>query len=394
MTDRVSIHTHHPRPTALAPANDGNPAGRTLAQTPLKKYFEAAVQHGASDLLLRGGQPPRLRLDNQLKPLDTPPLDPQAFERHVAESLSETQQQRYRQWGALDIGVDFVFHGDQPHRFRVNVFRTCGRTAIAARYVNNTILDFDSLHLPPVMSRIVQAQQGLVLVAGVTDSGKSTTVASMIQAINQTRACHIITIEDPIEYLFTDAKALINQREVGIDVPSFPAGLRDLVRENPDVVLIGEMRDRETFEAALQAAETGHLVFGTLHASGVAHAFSRIYDLFTPEERRAVRNMLAYQLEAIFYQKLLPASDTQARLLRIPAVEALLHTPATRKYILDARENELDQVIKNERDTGMQSFADSLIQLVEKQYIHYKTAMAAATNPMEIKMKLKGISAG
>ena len=184
----------------------------------------------------------------------------------------------------------------------------------------------------------------------------------------------------------------MNQREIGIDVSSFEVGLRDLVRENPDVVLIGEMRDKETFEAALQAGETGHLVFGTVHASSVAHAFNRIYDMFSADERPSVRNMLAYQLQALIYQKLLPTSDAHEEPLRIPAVEVLRQCPAMRKFILDAREQELDQVIKNESQMGMQTLTDSLIELVEKNFIHYKTAMASAVSPVEVKMRLKGIS--
>lgn len=239
------------------------------------------------------------------------------------------------------------------------------------------------------METISQKTQGLVLIAGITGSGKSTTLASMVDYINANRACHILTIEDPIEYLFKDQKAIVNQREVGIDVPSFSVGLRAMVRENPDVVLIGEMRDKETFEAALQAAETGHLVFGTIHASSAPQAFGRIYDLFPAEERDAIRNMLAYQMEAFVYQKLLPTIREDIQ--RIPAVEVLLQSPPTRKFILEKREHELGAVIKGQKEAGMQTFADSLVDLVEKQYIHPRTAQAAAFNPEEIKMRLKGI---
>jgi len=212
----------------------------------------------------------------------------------------------------------------------------------------------------------------------------------MLQYINERRACHIVTIEDPIEYIFTDAKAMINQREIGIDVPNFATGLRALVRENPDVILIGEMRDRETFEAALQAAETGHLVFGTIHASSATQAFGRIYDLFPPEERENIRNLLAFQMQAFIYQKLLPTLHKD--IPRIPAVEILLQSPPTRKYILEGREVELDQVIKSHREYGMQSFTDSLVDLVEREFIHPRVAQANATSPEEVKMRLRGIS--
>jgi twitching motility protein PilT len=211
----------------------------------------------------------------------------------------------------------------------------------------------------------------------------------MIQQINLTRSCHIVTIEDPVEYLFTDIKAMISQREVGIDVPSFTVGLRALVRENPDVVLIGEMRDRETFEAALQAAETGHLVFVTIHASTTSQAFGRIYDLFPANERDAIRNLLAYQMRAFVCQKLLPALSDQVQ--RVPAVEVLLQCPPTRRYILEGREHELEEVIKSERQTGMRTFVDSLVELVQNEYIHPRTAQAAAASPQEIQMRLRGI---
>ncbi|HEX7009433.1 MAG TPA: ATPase, T2SS/T4P/T4SS family, partial [Phycisphaeraceae bacterium] len=234
-----------------------------MTDTPLRKFFEAAVRFQASDLIMRGGQVPKLRLRGKLKSLETPPLDSVEFEKWIEDSLTPTQWQYYAEHGSIDLGVDL----DSENRFRVNIFRTRGRSGVAARRVSAEILDFEQLHLPPVCRQIAELQQGLVLLCGITGSGKSTTIASMIQHINKTRACHIVTIEDPIEYLFRDDKAIISQREVGIDVPTFSVALKALVRENPDVVLIGEMRDRETFEAALQAAETGHLVFGTIHAS-------------------------------------------------------------------------------------------------------------------------------
>ncbi len=361
---------------------------KSPSDTPLRKFFKAAVDNEASDLLLRGGLSPKLRIRGSLKNLDTV-IDPVDFETWVEASLTDLQWKHYSEAGSLDIGFDFDLGDKGNHRFRVNLFRTRGRSAIAARRVSNKILSFDQLYLPSSMETIAQKTQGLVLIAGITGSGKSTTLASMVDYINANRACHILTIEDPIEYLFKDQKAIVNQREVGIDVPSFSVGLRAMVRENPDVVLIGEMRDKETFEAALQAAETGHLVFGTIHASSAPQAFGRIYDLFPAEERDAIRNMLAYQMEAFVYQKLLPTIREDIQ--RIPAVEVLLQSPPTRKFILEKREHELGAVIKGQKEAGMQTFADSLVDLVEKQYIHPRTAQAAAFNPEEIKMRLKGI---
>ena len=359
---------------------------RTIADTPLKKYFEAAVKYEASDLLLRGGQVPKLRLRGSLKALDTPAIDEADFEKWIEQSMGPQHWERYVTHGSLDTGLDL----DSGHRFRVNVFRTRGRSAIAARLVSNEILSFEDLYLPETMRHVADQQQGLVLLCGVTGSGKSTTIASMLDHINHRRACHIVTIEDPIEYLFNDEKAVINQREIGIDVPDWSTALRALVRENPDVVLIGEMRDRDTFEAALQAAETGHLVFGTIHASSASQAFGRIYDLFPPDERDAIRNLLAYQMQAFIYQKLLPTLRDD--IARIPAVEILLQSPPTRKYILEGREHELGEVIHQAKQTGMQSFTDSLVSLVENEYVHPRVAQSAALSPEEVKMRLRGIS--
>lgn len=378
--------------TKILPSDDPVPMDhvqerRSIMDTPLKKYFDAAVRFEASDLLLRGGQIPKLRLRGALKALDTPAVDPDDFEKWIEQSLTDAKWERYGHEGSLDLGIDLKEHNT---RFRVNLFRTRGRSAIAARRVSSEILSFDQLYLPEVTKQIAELEQGLVLLCGITGSGKSTTIASMLQHINDNRACHIVTIEDPIEYLFTDSKAIVNQREIGIDVPSFATALRALVRENPDVVLIGEMRDRDTFEAALQAAETGHLVFGTIHASSASQAFGRIYDLFPADERDAVRNLLAYQMQAFIYQKLLPTLHED--IPRIPAVEVLLQSPPTRKYVLEGREGELGDVIKTQRQAGMQTFTDSLIDLVEKEFIHPRVAQAAASSPEEVKMRLRGIS--
>jgi twitching motility protein PilT len=386
-------------PEASASANNDEAAAidifhtdqPSLAKTPLKKYFEAAVKFESSDLLLRGGNVPKLRLRGTLKALDTPAVPEGKFESYINDALTPELKKRFLEHGSLDLGTDFDINGE-THRFRINLFRTRGRAAIAARRVSNEIFDFDDLLLPTSLRDVADRHQGLILLCGVTGSGKSTTIASMLNHINKKRACHIITIEDPIEYLFSDQKAIINQREVGIDVPDFSTALRALVRENPDVVLIGEMRDKETFEAALQASETGHLVFGTIHASSASQAFGRIYDLFPAEERDAIRTILAYQMQAFVYQKLLPTVRDDIQ--RVPAVEILLQSPATRKYILDGREPELDEVIKNNRESGMQSFTDSLVQLVNDNYVHPKVAQQSASSPDEVKMRLRGITSG
>ncbi len=366
---------------------------KSLANTQLTKYFQAAIQHGASDLIMRSGQKPKLRMRGELKNMDVEDLDHSMFEHAIEEGLSEVQWTRYSHEGSVDLAVDFPAN-DKPDapttRFRVNIFRTRGRSGIAARLVSNEIYDFEKLLLPDILREVTErTHQGLILLCGVTGSGKSTTIASMLNHINKLRRCHILTIEDPIEYLFSDDKAIINQREIGIDVPSFAIALRAMVRENPDVVLVGELRDRETFEAALQASETGHLVFGTIHASSASQAFGRIYDLFPVEEREGIRNLLAYQMQAFVYQKLMPTLHKD--IARVPAVEILLQSSPTRKFIMDGREHELEEVIKNHRQDGMQTFTDSLADLVHREYVHPKVAQAAAFNPEELKMRLRGI---
>jgi len=364
---------------------------RTLADTPLAKYFKAAVRFESSDLIMRGGEVPKLRLRGDLKKLDTAAPSIEDFNKWIQEAITPEQREEFSHRGSLDIGVDFDVDGAM-HRFRVNVFLTRGRCAIAARRVSNVILPFEDLYLPEALAKVCEeTHQGLVLLCGVTGSGKSTTIASMLKYIADRRKCHILTIEDPVEYLFDDstAQAMINQREVGIDVPDFPTALRAMVRENPDVVLIGEMRDKETFEAALQAAETGHLVFGTIHASSCSQAFGRIYDLFPANERDNVRTLLAYQMQCIMYQKLLPTLMEDVP--RVPACEILLQSPPTRNLILEGREGELEKVISNSREGGMQSYVDSLVDLVEKNFVHPRVAQAASPSPEEIKMRLRGI---
>ena len=364
---------------------------KTLADTPLYTYFKAAVRHKTSDLIMRGGEPPKLRMRGELKKLDTEAPSIEDFNDWINDGITPEQREEFAKRGSLDLGVDFDVDGEM-HRFRVNIFLTRGRCAIAARRVSNEILPFEGLYLPESLKKVCdETHQGLVLLCGVTGSGKSTTIASMLKYIADRRKCHILTIEDPIEYLFDDGKtqAMINQREVGIDVPDFATALRAMVRENPDIVLIGEMRDKETFEAALQAAETGHLVFGTIHASSCAQAFGRIYDLFPAEERDNVRSLLAYQMQCFMYQKLLPTLMPEVP--RVPACEILLQSPPTRNYILEGREGELESVISDSREGGMQSYVDSLVDLVEKNYVHPRVAQAASPSPEEIKMRLRGI---
>lgn len=354
----------------------------------LYKFWETAIKVKASDLHVKPNRPIKLRVKGQLRSVDAAPFDEHQLMREVEAILTPQQLEHFHRHGSIDIGYDF----NEDNRFRVNIFRARGHVALAARRVSSEILGYDALRLPASLGKIADLHQGLVLLAGITGSGKSTTIAAMLQQINEKRACHIVTLEDPIEYMFKDAKATVNQREIGMDVPDFTEGLRALVREDPDVVLIGELRDAETFAAAMRAAETGHLVFGTVHASSCAGAFGRIYNLFAPEERDLVRDMLSQTLQAIIYQRLVESIHPDVP--RVPAVEVLLNSPVTRKYIEEGREPELVDVIRNSQEQGMIDYSTALVQLVEKQYIHPRTALEVARNPDEVKMRLKGIKTG
>lgn len=355
--------------------------------TRLGKFLQACIKFGGSDLLVKTGRAPVIRLRGKLQSLETDPVTMEEYEQIAMNMLNEEQIEILKKTGSVDLAYDY----DEQNRFRVNLFQSRGKLSMAARLITSKILPFEKLHLPEVMADIAMQPQGIVLLAGVTGSGKSTTIASMLDYVNERKPVHIITIEDPIEYIFTDKKATIHQREIGIDVSDFKIALRALVRENPDIVLVGEMRDAETFEAALHAAETGHLVFGTIHASSASETFSRIYDLFPPSEREQVRKILAYQMRAIVYQKLLPTLHENIH--RIPALEILINNAVVRKYILEGREGELHEVIKSieASKVGMIDFNGSLVKLVEQEYIHVRTAMEATPNADELKMRLKGI---
>jgi twitching motility protein PilT len=352
----------------------------------LKKYLEATIRYEASDLIVKVDLPPRIRLRGALKNLQTPECSAQLMFQLAKDVLDERQYEFFHHHGSVDFAYDY----DDDNRFRINLFMARGKPSLAARLITSNIKTFEQLHLKPILADVAMSPQGLILFAGVTGSGKSTSIASMLQYINARRRVHILTIEDPIEYIFKDGKATINQREVGIDCVDFNEALRALVRENPDVVLVGEMRDYETFEAAIRAAETGHLVFGTIHASSAWQAFGRIYDMFPEPERDQIRKLLAYNLRAIVYQKLLPTLHED--LQRIPALEILLNNIPAQKFILDGREGELLDIIRQSREEGMIDFTSALVELVESEMIALKVAMEATPKPEELKMRLTRIS--
>lgn len=363
------------------PGQHGAPAPR------LEKYFQAMIRAKASDLHLKAGSPPHVRINSVIRPTRAELLTGEEIDSLAMELLTAKQRLFFEEHGSIDIAHEL----EGSDRFRLNIFRQRGHTSISARRVTLEIPTFEELHLPAIMAKIAEEHDGLVLVSGATGSGKSTTIAAMLEHVNRTRPCHIVTVEDPIEYIFQDKKALISQREIGIDVESFDSALKYLMREDPDVVLIGELRDRETFQAALQASETGHLVFGTVHASNAAQTVGRILDLFEADSRDLIRQSLAFNLRAIVCQKLVPSIAEGVG--HVPAVEVLLANPSVKQLLQESRETELGDVIRNHEREGMRSFTQSLLGLVQSEQVDPKVACEHAPSPEELKMLLKGISA-
>jgi len=357
------------------------------------KLFRMVMKHQGSDLHLKVGLPPCMRLGGVLRQMQLPVLAREDMERLMFPLLTPRQLNIFNEEGGVDF-AHLVFDGDVETRFRVNLFRARGKISLVARRVSSKIPNFEGLGLPPVMAELTQYEQGIIILAGVTGSGKSTTIASMLQYINERERMHIVTIEDPIEFTFTDDKSIFNQRELGIDVMDFHKALKDAVRQDPDIILVGEMRDQETFSAALHAAETGHLVFGTIHASSAPSTISRILDLFPRDMHAPLRQNLAFNLKAVVAQKLLPTSkELQAKgISRVPTNEILRSNPTVRKLILNEEDNKLGDAIRIGKEDQMMDFTESLKQLVQAEKIDRATAFEVAPNVEQLKMSLKGIN--
>ncbi|NQT52692.1 PilT/PilU family type 4a pilus ATPase [bacterium] len=362
------------------------PEQEAPAAREIEKLFRLMVKYGASDLHLKVGSPPVLRISGSLRNLELPPLSAPQVKKLIYEILNEHQQKVLE-----DVGdVDLAYAVDDTLRLRINAFHQRGALSLAARLVNAEIPSFHDLHLPPeTMERIASFDQGFVIITGPTGSGKSTTLASLIEYINNTRRCHIVTIEDPIEYTYTDRRAIINQREVGIDVQSFREALKYVVRQDPDVILLGEMRDTETVQAGLAASETGHLVFGTLHASTVSQAFTRLLEFFEAGRQQAIRTSLRFNLRGIIAQKLLAGCKPEAP--RVPALEIMLVNAPIAKMIEEANDVKILDVIKSAREEGMLDFNRSMYELIQNEYITKEVGKQAATNPQALEAMLQGV---
>lgn len=386
MPDTPNAETH-PEPTPVeAQVRADN--GETLT---LKKLLAAMPAMQASDLHIKPLIPPTYRIGGHLRPVSAPPLSPAQADEFVRPLLTESQNEHFQRDGHIDFAWFLESGPNKGERFRCNFFKAGQHAGAAIRRVNAEIPDYTTLHLPPIYSKIVENNmQGLVLVVGVTGSGKSSTLAAMVNHINKIRAVNIITIEDPVEYRFTQDKSIISQREIGIDVPDFPTALRSVVRQDPDVILIGEMRDHDTVFAAIQAAETGHLVFATLHTSDTMGAFGRMLEFFPEKERGFVRSALSGCMVAICAQRLIPTvDDFESRV--VPATEVLLNSPTVRDKIREGEEADLPAIINSSAGEGMHSFTKSFGELVSKEWVSLPTARLYAPNKEALDAMVKGV---
>ena len=347
-----------------------------------------AVENKSSDLHLKVGNHPYMRVDGLLTPItDVPRITPEEMLSMAFSMMTNRQKQKFKETAELDMAYGVAGLG----RFRVNVFQQRGNVGMVLRVIPTKIRTIEELNLPSVIARICEEQRGLVLVTGTTGSGKSTTLASMIDLINASRADHLITIEDPIEFLHRDKRSFINQREVEVDTANFSTALRAALRQDPDVILVGEMRDLETISTALLAAETGHLVFSTLHTLDATETIQRIIAVFPPPEQKQIRLQLAAVLRAIVSQRLVRRTDAEGR---VPAVEVMINTAFIRECILvpEKTRSIRDAIAAGTSQYGMQTFDQSLWDLFQAGLIGYETALENASNADDFKLRMQGIA--
>lgn len=349
----------------------------------LSEVLRQGIAAGASDIHIKRDQPPLFRVEKKLAP---GPFEPIAVEQ-IRAIVSEILPFHLRRDYDVRHEVDFSYKEDGIGRFRVSLYDGEGCPTLALRYVKDQIPALDDLNLPPVLETLVTQRTGIVILSGTTGCGKSTTLAALIEQINQRLRRRIVTIEDPIEYAFTDKRSAITQREVGLDTESFAAALRHVLRQDPDVVLIGEMRDMDSVRTGITAAETGHLIFSTLHSGTAAAAVPRLLDMFPVEEQEQVRMALASNLSAIVCQRLVPSIGGGV----IPAAEVMFNTPTVKKLIMKNQLNLLGAAIETGGENGMQNFNQALFQLIKGGVVSEAEGMRFATNPESLQMNLRGI---
>ena len=352
----------------------------------INQLFRTVMLHKGSDLHLKAGLPGMMRLRGIIQKMNTPVLSQETMEKLVYPIMREKDRVNMEEKG----GADFAHViGTGEARYRVNVLKQRGQLAVVARLVNQSIPTFEKLGLPASIETLCHFEMGMVLLAGVTGSGKSTTIASMLDYMNQNEALHILTIEDPIEFVFTDKMSVVNQREVYLDVSDWHTALKHAVREDPDVILVGEMRDCETFEAAIHAAETGHVVFGTIHAANAYSTIDRILGLFPPSQHGAVRQSMVFNLKAVVAQKLIPSIKPGVQ--RVPTNEIMIVNPTIRDLILKHKDEKLLDAIRSFYNEGMLDFNENLRQLVERGDVDKATALEFSPNADQLRMMIKGI---
>ena len=354
----------------------------------LYDILSTGLQAKASDIHLKAGIPPVYRIDGALRPLGKMPrMTPEATLKIAIEIMNEGQREYFEENHELDLAYGVPGLG----RFRVNIFSQRGSVSMVMRSIPFGVKTLDELFLPPVLKKIAENNRGLVLVTGATGTGKSTSLAAMVDYVNNNRTSHIVTIEDPIEFLHRDKKSIINQREIGYDTNNFSVALKSALRQDPDVILVGEMRDAETIETALTAAETGHLVFSTLHTVDATETVNRIISVFPPYHQRQIRLQLSSVIKGIVSQRLVPRADGEGR---VPAVEVMVGTARTKELIdnKDKTKEIRDAIQQGYVSYGMQTFDQSLMSLLKQELITLEEALRQATNPEDLKLKMSGIS--
>lgn len=353
----------------------------------INDLLKLAVDSGVSDVIIKSNKPGYVRLAGKLKPVEMDPITCPEAQAWVDEHVPKIFRQKWD-----DIGqIDFAYAVEGIGRFRVNAFHQRGLVSIVMRHIKSTVPSFEQLGLGPTadsLVKLVQAKDGILLVCGATGSGKSSTMAAMMNWVNQNMDKHVVTIEDPIEYTFQDEKSLFQQREIGLDVPSFDLAIKAVLRQNPDIILIGEMRDRETFETAISAAETGHLVFSTMHASTVAQSLTRLFEFFPPEEQIQARRAIAGSLRGFICQKLIPTLEGGGR---VPCNEILTADAVVKNLILEGQFEKIQGILEGSGDSNSFSFNKDIYRLIKAGKISKADGLRFSPNPQALDMNLKGI---